>query len=786
MKKNITKTLSLAGMLLLGSLKSAAQVNDVSFIVSPAAEYIWWDEDLSIDNMPLYGGKIGFGFGPLFELRAFYLRGNDANAKVRLENWRTDKLWPANIKDTKLDLTKYGGELKLNLWKNAFFTPYLTAGAGVQTMKYNSYKGDVLMTDVPMKDEQLFVALGVGAKFNLSSRTVLALEAKNTMFNASNGSYLMRPEYNKADGGNHLYNWTAGATLDFYLGGTTDNSSDAISREYRNLFSSGFKGLKFVVEPAMAYINFDKDMPMTDTYLLGGSAGFDFSSLVGIRGFYYQANKEADKLSLSFNKHLALYGGNIITRLNFPRGINPYLQLGGGYMNVGDKYTDKRGSTAAESSAFVFGGAGVEIPLSKYVALFGTANALFTTEKGVNEEDIQNTDHINTSVMYNAGLRLNLGMAANGEKKYKRYLNRRLDAQREASNEKINELRANYDDQIDNYDKKISEYDTKISEYDQQIAQYEERVNALKADYEKRIGKLDRELDQALKANDTIRVAEIARLKDRNRQELEGIENDEMAMKRKLVNELGQNSGNNMKMTRSELNDLVSRIIRESRESARYSDYDYNYVQPQTSYRSVAPSQGLEPVQNNETELLRRELRIVNEKLNKVISQRSNGETTIVYGDNATPRTELAPATVYNEGAYHPTTGNQFKLNRISVFTGLGFGDLTAWNVGVRGYMQIASTNLDFVPELYASMADKSGMGISANIIYNFKISSLGKFTPYAGFGLGIFHGKDTHFGSNLIAGVSTDMLGGKVFVDYSARSLTKQNQVAIGYSFIF
>ena len=51
---------------------------------------------------------------------------------------------------------------------------------------------------------------------------------------------------------------------------------------------------------------------------------------------------------------------------------------------------------------------------------------------------------------------------------------------------------------------------------------------------------------------------------------------------------------------------------------------------------------------------------------------------------------------------------------------------------------------------------------------------------------LGIFHGKDTHFGSNLLLGVSTEMLGGKVFVDYSARSLTKQNQIAVGYSFIF
>ena len=803
MKKNLTKTLSLASLLLLGSLKSAAQVSDVSFTVSPSAEYIWWDEDLSIDDMWLYGGKVGFGFGPLLELRAFYLRSNDVDAKVRMQNWQNESLWPSYIQNTKLNMTKYGGEMKLNLWKGTFLTPYLTAGAGVQKMKYNTYKDDILLTDVPMKDEQLFVALGVGAKFNLSSRMALALEAKNTMFNASKGSYLMRPAYNKADGGNHLYNWTAGATLDIYLGGRTDDSSDAISREYRNLFSSGFKGLKFVAEPGMAYLNFDKDMPMTDTYLLGGSAGFDFTPLVGVRGFYYQATKDADKLSLSFNEELALYGGNIITRLNFPRGINPYLQLGGGYMKVGDKYADKRGNMSAKSSAFAFGGAGVEIPLSKYVAIFGAANALITKEKGIKEEDIQNTDNVNTSVMYNAGLRFNLGVSADGEKKYKKYVNRRLDDQREVSNKRINEMRSQYDEQIEDYDEQIADYDSKISEYDQQIAKYEARVNALKADYEKRIDSLDRDLDKAMRANDTIRVAEIARLKDRHKQELQDIENDEMAIKRKLVNELGESSKNNIKMTRAQLNELVTRIARESQEDARYyNNYDYNYVEPRETYRSAAPVQRVEsapiqrvepapvqrvePAQNNDTELLRTELRIMNEKLNKVISQRNSGENTVVYRDNVATGANLTTASPYNGGTYQPNTGSGLKLNRLSVFTGFGFGDLSTWNVGVKGYMQIAATNLDFVPELYAAMANKSGMGISANIVYNFKVSSLGKFVPYAGFGLGIFHGKDTHFGSNLIAGVSTDMLGGKVFLEYAARSLTKQNQLAVGYSFIF
>lgn len=95
MKKSFTKTLSLASLLLLGSLKSAAQVSDVSFTVSPSAEYIWWDEDLSIDNMWLYGGKVGFGFGPLLELRAFYFRSNDVDAKVRMQNWQNESLWPS-------------------------------------------------------------------------------------------------------------------------------------------------------------------------------------------------------------------------------------------------------------------------------------------------------------------------------------------------------------------------------------------------------------------------------------------------------------------------------------------------------------------------------------------------------------------------------------------------------------------------------------------------------------------------------------------------------------------
>lgn len=785
MKKNMVKFISLTFILLLGNMKSIAQVNDVSFIVSPAAEYMWWNKNLSIDNMPLYGGKIGFGFGPLFELRAFYFGGKDANAMVRPLNWATDKTWTKNIKETKLDITKYGGELKLNLWRGAFFAPYFTVGGGVQQMKYDVSKTNAAQNIVNMKDEQLFATLGLGAKFNISNRTTLSLEAKNTLFNASDGSYLMKPEYNKANGGNHLYNWTAAATLDFYLGGMAQNNKDAISREYRKLFSGGLKGFKFVIEPAMAYLDFNKELPMTDTYLVGANAGFDLSSLVGIRGFYYQANKDADKLSLAFNKQLALYGGNLITRLNFPRGITPYLQLGGGYMKVGNKYADKKGNTTAESSPFVFGGAGIEIPLSKYIALFGTANAVFTSEKGIKEEDIQNTDHILTSMMYQAGLRFNIGKAANGEKKYKQFLYQSLDQQRKASNEKINELRAQYNEQIDDYDKKIEQYDEQVAQYDEQIAQYEIRINKLKADYENKIKQLDQDFAQALKANDTIKIAEIARLKDTNKQELENIEREEMATKRKLVNNLTPNN-NNVKLTRSQLNDLVKQVMIEAKQyvgcnECTHCNAAHTHIQQQT-----LPTQTLMPAaQSNDTKQLKKEIRILNEKLNMLIAQRNNLTDVNEYNNNSIPATELVPAT-NKQPNQHIVTNKKYKINKVGIFTGWGFGDLTTWNVGVRGYMPISNTNLDFVPELYAAIANNSGIGVSGNVVYNIKIKALNNITPYIGAGLGIFHGNNTHVGSNLIIGANTNLWGGKLFIDYAARCLTKQNQLAVGYSFTF
>ena len=97
------------------------------------------------------------------------------------------------------------------------------------------------------------------------------------------------------------------------------------------MYSDGFRGIKFVLEPGIAYVDYPAASGLKPQWFLGGSAGFDLSSIFGIRGFYYSATKTPGTLDFNLNNELRMYGGNFIARLNMPRGLTPYLNLGAGY-----------------------------------------------------------------------------------------------------------------------------------------------------------------------------------------------------------------------------------------------------------------------------------------------------------------------------------------------------------------------------------------------------------------------------------------------------------------------
>ncbi|MGI6572465.1 MAG: outer membrane beta-barrel protein [Fermentimonas sp.] len=716
MKKKIVFVALFASLFTIGK----SQLKDVTFTLSPMIEHTWWNDHLTIDNSTFWGGRVGFGFGPMFEVRGFYQRSFDVQATLRSLDWKVTDDWGDKMVGSNVEMERYGGELKLNLVKNRIFSPFITVGGGVHRFTYYLPSLNNPQNLLSVKEGQLFGALGLGTKFRLSDRLEFTLEAKNNALNVSDQSYYLSPEYVlNDDRSNWLHNWAAVASLDIFLGGMKVDE-DELSRAYARLFSDGFSGMKFVLEPGGVYVDFHENSLLSDQYFLGGSAGVDFSSLVGLRGFYYRATQDPAKPSLNFNDNLAMYGGNLIARLNQPRGVTPYLTLGAGYMKVKEGYVGSDGLAKPKSSPFAVGGVGLEIPLSRYIALHGAMNALFSPEERSDGSNVLKPSQVKTSLMYQAGLRFNLGKAAHVDADfvYRDATRRAVQEEREYSNEQINQLRVTYQEQI---------------------------------------AMLNAELDSVTQAQDYTRAAEIM-------QEREAVGSSLQDLDASLADR-----GTLVRMTEDDLNRLVNDVISETRRGA------YEYYTTQTA---VEPSKELTD-----------RLDDLERKLDRNFVQMSQADqatapsTTTVISDRTTATRDIAP----RSGAVSPvkTDGRFFKWNRLSVFTGLGFGDMTAWNVGARGYLQIGDTELDFVPEFYVGMGDKNGLGLSGNVVYNFlKPDSF--LRPYAGLGLGIFHGKNVHYGTNVIIGADIQFLGGNLFADYSCRKWFKQNQLAVGYRFVF
>jgi hypothetical protein len=156
----------------------------------------------------------------------------------------------------------------------------------------------------------------------------------------------------------------------------------------------------------LGYLNFNNDSNLRDAYFGGLALGVDFTEYIGIRGYYHQAMTEG-KLSTKFDK-LSMYGGDFLARLNVANGVVPYVQLGAGYMRVGDDYVGKVASVANKSGIFAKGGIGLAIPLGKRVELFGVANLLYTTHNKDVSTALSAINELQSNVFYNAGIRIKL------------------------------------------------------------------------------------------------------------------------------------------------------------------------------------------------------------------------------------------------------------------------------------------------------------------------------------------------------------------------------------------
>ena len=401
MRKNF---LSVSAFVLL-SVSAVAQVKDISFAVAPTIDYVWLPKKTAVTNGFMAGGYVGFGFGRNLELLGSYkhsiglkstLDGYDAPAAI------------SNVFEAKdVSVYRWGGELKGNIPMAYSFQPYVTLGSGVQTIKAND-----------LSQNQVYFGLGIGSKFNLARRLTLNIEAKATHFSLDSRNILYKPTEantsaynswinNNVEDKSHLA-WSVGAGLELYLGGRNPNELTELDQVYTSL-----KGFKVVIEPTLGYLNFSDDSNLRDAYFGGLALGVDFTEYIGVRGYYHRAMKD-EKFSADFDK-LSIYGGDFLARLNVAKGVVPYLQIGVGYMKVGDDYVGKVVSNTNTSGIFAKGGVGLAIPLGKRVELFGVANLMYTTRNEDVSSALSSVHKLQSNVFYNAGVRIKLAKSVEKE-----------------------------------------------------------------------------------------------------------------------------------------------------------------------------------------------------------------------------------------------------------------------------------------------------------------------------------------------------------------------------------
>jgi len=467
-----------------------SQVKDISFTVSPFAEYTFWDNKAGLEDGALVGGKLGFGFGEYIELRAVYLQSLDM--KTRFSNYGfngyNDNLFSAQ----KINLTRWGGEIKANIGSGKL-NPYLTLGSGIQNLEIDG--GEDF--------DQIYTNFGLGIKTKFTDRIVLNLEAKNALYNFNSGKTLLsnddKTEFGVTDADfdkQLLSNWSVSASLQFYLGGRKPGSLTALDKAYLQKFKGGFKGLQWVVEPSLNYIKFDDNSNFRNTYLMGAYAGLDFNEYIGVRGFLFRPSTD-DEISTTLDR-FSMYGLEFRARLNDGNGVTPYLILGGGYLNTLSGYEGKNGFNF-DSQEFASAGLGLNIPISKNILITGGARGMITS--GSNVEDLASPDELQTHIMYNAGIKLIFG---NKSVKPSSVYNNQLD------------------DALDQQDKITQEiYNEKAAAQKQKN---ENKLALLKEEYQSRLDSLQTQLEIATLEKNTDKAVEVLEQKKETQKALKEID----------------------------------------------------------------------------------------------------------------------------------------------------------------------------------------------------------------------------------------------------------------------
>ncbi len=461
-------------LFILGATPLLGQVRGVSYTIAPSASYTWFGEEAGLEDAFMFGGRLGFGFGEYVELRATYLQTIDQQTDFAGLDLGID----STFANQGVDLRRYGAELKLNIGRGKLL-PYFLLGGGIQDVQREGLD----------RAENIFGTTGLGLTLSAADRYTLGVEGKYIAYSGNSVRNLFSDEERLANNisldefnADQIGTFTAAVNLQFYLGGRRPGQLSDIDEQYLRNFQGGISGLSVPMEIGFARVNWDESLPYRDAYFAGATAGLSFGPLISLRGFYYRGMND-DELNFDFDD-ISLYGADF--RFNLSQassGIMPYLSVGGGYIDLNEGYNRDATVIAelASSQGFASGGGGINLKFGERVNLNGGVRAMLTS--GADLEDLNSTEQLTTSLMYNAGLGFVLGG---------RNRNNPNVVRQSTMEDRLREQQTEFDRRADSI----------RVENQMELAE-------LRSRYQDTIARLDQELIDALEVGDTAIVADI-------------------------------------------------------------------------------------------------------------------------------------------------------------------------------------------------------------------------------------------------------------------------------------
>lgn len=388
-------------LLLLMASSARAQVSGISYTIAPEVDRVFFDRNAGLEDDFLYGGAVGFGIGQYVELSALFLHNPSLSRNLAditgVDASLHEALLELPIYDVSMN--QYGGRLRLNT-SSGGLVPFITVGTGV--LQFDA--------DELNRSRHIYGSAGAGLQLTSGDRFALSVGAENFAYRYNLGatffseddlaSVALTPQN---FGQTLVYNWSVRAALKVYLGGIDPGAMTDVDYALRNQFSGGLRGMRLVVEPFYGSVDFGKELNFAPNQRFAGVfSGIDMGPYVGLRGFYWRGMPD-DEIAF---QDIQAFGGELRLALSSGRSLTPVVTLGGGYLDVLDRYEGRDGARAS-GEAFAMGGALLRLPVSEQVQVTGGMRMMLISSEGV--DNLAEPSDIHFSTMLTGGIRFSIG-----------------------------------------------------------------------------------------------------------------------------------------------------------------------------------------------------------------------------------------------------------------------------------------------------------------------------------------------------------------------------------------